>query len=76
MDVLDSWTQFYGTVLNSRPLSHISGDNMEEPITPLHLIIGHRILNLPDDLNYVCDLYDDEFIFDTNQLQVTMGEEL
>eukprot|EP00731_Ephydatia_muelleri_P026680 Em0018g780a len=56
-------------VLNSRPLSYVSGDDMEEPITPSHLIVGHRILNLPDDLSFVCDLDDDEFTL--NAIQVT-----
>ena len=27
-------------VLNSRPLSYFSGEDMEEPITPSHLIVG------------------------------------
>ena len=40
-------------VLNSRPLSYISGRDMEEPITPSHLVIGCQILNLPDNLDYV-----------------------
>ena len=35
-------------VLNSRPLSYISTDDMEEPLTPSHLITGHRILSLPE----------------------------
>ena len=42
-------------VFNSRPLSYVSGDDMEEPITPSHLIVDHRILNLLDDLSFVCD---------------------
>ena len=54
-------------VLNSRPLSYVSGEDMEEPITPSHLIVGRRILNLPDDLDYVCDLNDDVFTLDTNR---------
>ena len=55
-------------VLNSRPLSYISSDDMEEPITPSHLIIGRRILNLPDNLDGGCDLDDDDFTLDTNQV--------
>ena len=27
-------------VLNSRPLSHISNDDLEEPLTPSYLLIG------------------------------------
>lgn len=35
-------------VLNSRPLTFISMDDMEEPLTPSHLICGYRVLSLPD----------------------------
>ena len=35
-------------VLNSRPLSYISTEDLEEPLTPSHLMTGHRILSLPD----------------------------
>lgn len=36
-------------VLNSRPLSYISSD-VEEPLTPSHLLFGYRILSIPDPL--------------------------
>ena len=55
-------------VINSRPLSYISGEDMEEPITPSHLIVDHRILSLPDNLDSVCDLNDSEFMIDSNQV--------
>ena len=55
------------SVINSRPLSYLSSDDMEEPLTPSHLIVGRRILNLPDHLSYMCDLDDSEFTLDTNQ---------
>eukprot|EP00731_Ephydatia_muelleri_P024188 Em0016g459a len=35
-------------ILNSRPISYISTEDIEEPLTPSHLIIGRRICNLPD----------------------------
>ena len=35
-------------ILNSRPLSYVSSEDIEEPLTPSHLLIGHRVLNLPD----------------------------
>lgn len=37
-------------VLNSRPLTYLSPDDFEEPVTPSHFLCGRRILNLPDGL--------------------------
>ena len=34
-------------ILNSRPLTCIESETSEEPLTPSHLIIGHRVMNLP-----------------------------
>ena len=38
-------------VINSRPLSHLSSEDPEEPITPSHFLCGRCILSLPDDLS-------------------------
>ena len=35
-------------ILNSRPLSYISSDDTEEPLTLSHLMMGRRVLNLTD----------------------------
>ena len=35
-------------VLNSRPLTYISMDDLEEPLTPSHLVCGYRVISLPD----------------------------
>ncbi len=37
-------------VLNSRPLTYISSDDLEEPLTLSHLLCGRRLMNLPDHL--------------------------
>ena len=35
-------------VLNCRPISYVSSEDLEEPLTPAHLIIGQRISTLPE----------------------------
>ena len=35
-------------VLNSQPLTHVSADDFEEPLTPSHLLIGQRVMSLPN----------------------------
>ena len=42
-------------IVNSRPLSYLSTEDIEEPLTPSHLLIGRRVLNLPDG-NLHCGL--------------------
>ena len=37
-------------VLNSRPLSYVAADNLEEPLTPSHLLPGRRLMTNPDCL--------------------------
>ena len=39
-------------VLNSRPLTYVSSDDIEEPLTPSHLLTGRRITSLPDHLSH------------------------
>ena len=57
------------SIINSRPLSYISSSDLEEPLTPSHLMIGRRILNLPDNLGYLLDPGDEEFTVDPTQLR-------
>ena len=39
--------QFVEAIVNSRPLSHILTEDVEEPVTPSHLICGGQLLSLP-----------------------------
>ena len=56
-------------VINSRPLSYVSSSDLDEPLTPSHLIVGRRLLNLPDHTGYVGDPDDEEFEVDATHLQ-------
>ena len=44
-------------IINSRLLSYVTQDDLEEPITP-HLLVGQRIISFPD---YHCSNVDDNF---------------
>ena len=35
-------------VLNSRPLTYVSSEEVREPLTPSHLMVGFRVMSLPD----------------------------
>ena len=45
--------------------SYVSAEDIEEPLTPSHLIVGRRILNLPDHIGYLYDLDEEEFLTDS-----------
>lgn len=55
-------------VINSRPQSYVSSYDLEEPLTP-HLIVGRRLLNLPDYAGLPDDPEDEEFEVDAAHLQ-------
>jgi len=50
-ELLTALTEVKMTV-NPRPLSYISAEDIEEPLTPSHLLIGRRVLSLPDTTSY------------------------
>jgi len=42
-------------ILNSRPLTYLYPDDLEEPLTPSHLISRRRLLSLPDTARSAAD---------------------
>ena len=44
-------------VINSRPLTYLSPDDFDQPLTPAHLLCGRRLLSLPDTI-YCKDIED------------------
>lgn len=36
------------SIINSRPLSYLSPIDIEQPLTPSHLLVGRRLLSIPD----------------------------
>ena len=48
-------------IVNSRPLSYLSSEDLKEPLTPSHLLAGRRVLSLPDGSGTDTDINDDNF---------------
>ena len=59
-------------VINSRPLSYVSATDVKEPLTPSHLILGRRLLSLPDYLGYSCEPGDEDFEVSASKLTKRM----
>ena len=48
LDELQTATAEVEMIVNSRPLSYVSTDGIQEPIIPSHLMTGRRLMSLPD----------------------------
>ena len=55
-------------VVNSRPLSYIPSADYKEPLTPSHILVGRRLLNLPYYLGHFCVPGDGDFEVNASQL--------
>ena len=66
-DLLTLVVEIEGT-LNSRPLTFMAADDLEEPLTPSHLLTGHRVLRLPDSS---IPEVDPDFMASTDRAHVT-----
>ena len=54
-------------IINSRPLSYLSSEDLEEPLTPSHLLTSHRILSLPN-VTTAADSTDEHFVVNPHEL--------
>lgn len=56
-------------VLNSRPISYVSSSDLDEPLTPFHLLVGRRLSTLPDHICYrrAAEEFTTEFNHDSQQ---------
>jgi hypothetical protein len=74
VDSLDEALTEVESIINSRPLSYISADDREEPLTPSHLLVCRRVLNMSDQLG-VAGTPDDED-FTVNPTSTQLGDQV
>ena len=55
LDELTTLTTEVKGVINSRPISYVSSDDTEEPLTPAHLLWGQKLLSFPNSICYAGD---------------------
>ena len=46
-------------IINSRPLSYVTPDDLEEPLTPSHFLMGKKTMSIPDGISSDQDWDDD-----------------
>ena len=54
-------------IVTSRPLTYLSAEDLDVPLTPSHLLVGKRLLSLTDYLYYS----EDDFDTNTNRFLLT-----
>lgn len=64
-DKLTTVTVQVEMILYSRPLSYVSSGDMDEPLTPSHMLHGRGLLSLPDH-SITGDLRDPNFESETS----------
>ena len=55
--------------VNSRPLSYVHPNDLEQPLTPSHLLVGRSLLSLPDYLDHLEPEDDADFELTAESLQ-------
>ena len=58
-------------ILNSRPISYVSTEDLQEPLTPSHLLTGRRLLSMPEQ-DIGNDILDPEFSLNDKDLSRRM----
>ncbi len=58
-------------ILNSRPISYVSTEDLQEPLTPSHLLTGRRLLSMPEQ-DVGNDVSDPEFSLNDKDLSRRM----
>ena len=59
-------------ILNSRPLSYVSSEDLQEPLTPSHLLTGRHILSLPDVTATTGSDGDEDFELTSQEIHVRL----
>jgi len=66
LDELNTVVVQVEAILNSKPISYVSSEDLEEPLTPSHLLTSYRLLCLPN--SSAVDDKDEDFELTTHDL--------